>query len=379
MDANRIENVAPVGMPLNVVHPEYASLTPDQVRDIAFAKLEKHIADGQKAAARALDTIMNTEIVDRVLPARAARFERFQGGLALKVGDAAYDVADHALMQASGRLGLQTRTLRDFIGRGEWGQDLAAHTLNELAAHAPENERYLVRRVGNDVRGVLSSSYAPEDSRPAIDALLGLAPQMGAVVSGCTALDTKVSLKLVLAKPVEIFPGEWCVMGADYRTSDFGDGARELCGWILRLLCINGATVTTNFRKVHIGRRLSDDINYSDRTRRLNNQASASAARDMGRALLGPAQVQKYIEQVRANHAAGISPDAIKAELKKAVGKEDETAIIEAFNSPDVQMMPAGQNRWRFSNAISFIAGQKEDARARLDLERLAGDVLVAA
>lgn len=193
------------------------------------------------------------------------------------------------------------------------------------------------------------------------------------------ALDTKTSIKIIHAKPVELFPGEWAVFGADYRTSDFGDGARELCGWILRLLCLNGATVTTSFRKVHLGARIHDEVEYSARTRRLNNDASASAARDMGRALLGPVQIGKFIEQVRVNVAAGVSPDQIKVELKKTVNKEDEKSIIDAFNSPDVEMMPAGQNRWRFSNAISFIAGQKEDARARLDLERLAGDVLKAA
>lgn len=371
-----IEIIRPAGMPLNRVHGEYAALTPEQVKDRAIAKLQEYIDRGQRQAQAAVERIMGEEIQDRVLP---ARLMRWTPGLALRVGEAGYEMADHALDQAANRLGFATRTMHDFQARGDWGRELAAHNLNELAAHAPEDDRYLVRRVGTQVRGVLSNSYKPEDSRSAIDALLGVARDVGALVAGGVALDTKTSIKIIHAKPVELFPGEWAVFGADYRTSDFGDGARELCGWILRLLCLNGATVTTSFRKVHLGARIHDEVEYSARTRRLNNDASASAARDMGRALLGPQQIGKFIEQVRANVAMGISPDAIKAELKKTVNKEDEKSIIDAFNSPDVEMMPAGQNRWRFSNAISFIAGQKEDARSRLDLERLAGDVLKAA
>lgn len=372
-----IEIIRPAGMPLNRVHgSEYAALTPEQVKDRAINKLQEYIDKGARQAQAAVERIMGEEIQDRVLP---ARLMRWTPGLALRVGEAGYDMADHALDQAANRLGFATRTMHDFQARGDWGRELAAHNLNELAAHAPEDDRYLVRRVGTQVRGVLSNSYKPEDSRSAIDALLGVARDVGALVAGGVALDTKTSIKIIHAKPVELFPGEWAVFGADYRTSDFGDGARELCGWILRLLCLNGATVTTSFRKVHLGARIHDEVEYSARTRRLNNDASASAARDMGRALLGPQQIGKFIEQVRANVAMGISPDAIKAELKKTVNKEDEKSIIDAFNSPDVEMMPAGQNRWRFSNAISFIAGQKEDARSRLDLERLAGDVLKAA
>ncbi len=370
------QHISPAGMPLNSVHGEYAALTPDQVRDRAFNKLQTYIDAGQRQAVAAVGKIMGEEIQDRILP---ARLMRFSPDLALQVGEADYQVADHALDQAANRLGLATRTLHDFAGRGGWGRELAAHNLNELAVHAPENDRFLVRRVGTQVRGVLSNSYKPEDSRSAIDALIGVARDVGAVVAGGVALDTKSSLKLVLAKPVEIYPGEWAVFGADYRTSDFGDGARELCGWILRLLCLNGATVTTSYRKVHLGRRIENEVEYSARTRQLNDAASASAARDMGRALLGPMQVQRFVDQVRANHAAGISPDAIKSELKRSVNKEDEKAIVDAFNSADVEMLPAGQSRWRFSNAISFVAGQKDDARAKLDLERLAGDVLKAA
>jgi hypothetical protein len=363
--------IAPLRTP--VAYGEYAGYTPEQIKAVAFAKLQARIEAGQKRAQVAVGRVLGEEIVDRVIPANLVRFN---DDIEMVVGDARYPAADHALKQLASRYGFPGRYLTDLRGSA-WGKKLVSENLNALAEHHAEGDKFLVRRVGDQVRGVLSDNYRADDSRPAIDALIGIARDFGAIVADGTALDTKTSVKILIAEPVEVFPGEWAVFGADYRTSDFGDGARELCGFIERLLCLNGATVTTNFRRVHLGKKIADEAEYSAKTRRLNDQFTASATRDMARALLGPESIRKMIEQLRVNHAAGISPDQIKAELKTTVNKGDEKAIIDAFNSADVHMMPAGQTRWRFSNAISFLATQKDDAREKLDLERLAGNVLV--
>jgi hypothetical protein len=49
-----------------------------------------------------------------------------------------------------------------------------------------------------------------------------------------------------------------------------------------------------------------------------------------------------------------------------------------AYNSPDTYNLPAGNTTWRLSNAISWIAGKTEDSERKLELMKLAGEVLPA-
>jgi hypothetical protein len=375
------EVLRPQPRTLDRVHGEYAHLSPEQKRQTAFDKLQAYIDRGQKSAAAALNRVMGEEIDDRLVRERAVDFVAGDGpGIRWDAGPAGeFAVHPHALGQFAQRAGFPVKYLRELQGT-PWGRDLVAKNLNALYAHAGgENGegKLLVRAVGRQVRGVLSNSYRPEDGRPAIDALLGVAKDCGAVVAGGDALDTRTSIKIMVAKPVELFPGEWAVFGLDYRTSDYGNGARELMAWCLRLLCLNGAVTTANYRKVHIGARVVDEVEYSKKTRQLNSAASASAARDIGRALLGPESIAQTVDRVRAAHAAHLDPDAALAALKKDVNVAEAKSIVEKFNSPDVELLPPGQNKWRWSNAISWLATQTEDADRRLDLEQLAGAVLV--
>ena len=57
--------------------------------------------------------------------------------------------------------------------------------------------------------------------------------------------------------------------------------------------------------------------------------------------------------------------------LKKTLNKGEAEAAFNAYNSPDVYNLPAGNTAWRLSNAISWIAGQTEEPERKLDLMRL--------
>jgi len=43
---------------------------------------------------------------------------------------------------------------------------------------------------------------------------------------------------------------------------------------------------------------------------------------------------------------------------------------------PDVELLPAGNTSWRLSNAVSWLAGQVEDGERRLELEKVAGQLV---
>jgi len=370
--------ISPQARELDRVHPEYAAMSDEQKRQRAFDKLQEYINRGEESAKAAVRRILGEVPSDALVPAHAIGVRPMGAEFVVGAGSNVLGhLHPHALDQLATRLGMPTRYMHELQGT-EWGRGLVAQNFNELAKHFDPKEKFLVRAVGTTVRGVLSQSYRTEDSRPAVDALIGIAQELDAVVADGRALDTKASIKVMVREPVEVFPGEWAVFGLDYRTSDYGDGGREFCGWILRLLCLNGATTVASYRRVHLGGRLTDEVEYSEATRQLNERASASAARDIGRALLGKEAIRKLVEQVRAANAVELNPDAAIASIRKSVSKDEQKAIVEKYNSPDIVLLPPGNTKWRFSNAISWLANNTADAHRRLELESVAGEFIAA-
>jgi hypothetical protein len=373
-----VEIIKPQPRTLDQVHgTEYSILAPEERENRAKAKLQERIQRGQRAALGALQRVEREVPQDMLVRARAVQVDGNEVFRMRAAGDDGYPMFhDHALGQIAERLGFPRKYLGDLRG-SDWGRALVARNMNELAGHAAEDERFLVRTVDGVVRGVLGRSYRTDDSRPALEGIMEVAREVGAVVADGYAGDTRCSFKILRAEPIEVFPGEWAVFGIDYRTSDYGHGAREAMGFIERLLCLNGASVTTNYRKVHIGGHL-DEATFSDRTKKLNAAAAKSAMRDTARALLGTEAIGKLITSVRAANATELDADKALASIRKTVTKAEEKAIVEKYNSPDVELLPPGNTAWRFSNAISWLAGQVDDADRKLDLQQLAGSFVPA-
>jgi hypothetical protein len=60
--------------------------------------------------------------------------------------------------------------------------------------------------------------------------------------------------------------------------------------------------------------------------------------------------------------------------MRKALLNSESDAVIEAYNSPDIYNLLSGNATWRLLNAISWIAGSKEDAERKLELMKITGD-----
>lgn len=354
--------------------------------DAAYVRerLQGYIEQGRQKATTVVKNIMSVVPQDRIVAAKAMDFEVGEGGvLRYKTPGHGIDETLHrnALGQMAGRLEIPMAYVDHLQGivteqgaRAEWAQNLLARTLREHTTHS--GDRWLVRSVGGEARAVLSDKFRRIDCRPSALALIEVAQDRGLIVSDGIFTETRTSLKFILPQIVEPVPGEHMVFGFDWSNSDFGRGANDLRMFMFRLLCWNGAVGESVVRQVHIGRRLEDDVAYSEKTVQLDAAATASALRDHAAHAISEVRVQQMVEGIRAAHEQKLNPKAAVESLRKALPKGDVEKVVEAFNSPDVENMPGGQSLWRWSNALSFVAGNTEDADKRIDLERLAGDVL---
>jgi len=343
----------------------------------ARGHMEKQIEDGQAKAEKVIEYVQTNVPTDRVALGKKLAFLASDKGISLSLpteGEIIEPMHRNALNQAASRVDLPTKYVGDLLERGEWGRELAARNMNELFQHL-NGDRFLLRSVAGQVRGFLSDRYRRLDARPILDSFLGEVQKYGAVPVEGAVTETKISLKVVLPMIFEPIPNEVMLFGAEYENSDFGNGALVMNTFVDRLWCTNFARGESLLRQIHLGARLGESVTFSQRTYQLDTRTMASAIGDMVGSALGPNSVNGYLALVKKANEEKVDGHAVTEWMKKRLTKGEVEAASEAFNSPDVEMLPAGNTKWRMSNALSFIAKKAEPERA-LELQRFAGEAL---
>lgn len=292
-------------------------------------------------------------------------------------GSGAATLHEHALGQLANRAGIPSPYVKALAEGHMWERELLARMLNDHYHMGHTKTRFLTRRVGGELRGFLSDRYRRLDSRPLIEALSLEAQKIGAVPVDGTVSDTRVALKVIIPQVYEPIPGEALAFGLEWANSDFGNGKHAIRAFMLRVACLNGATMENALAQVHLGGRLTDDIQLSEATYKLDTDTSISALRDVVAATLAPAKVEALCAGIRTAHEEKIEWKNVNGSLSKRLLKTELKSVKDAFESSDNYNLPEGNTMWRASNAVSWIAGQKDVAPDRkLELERIAGELV---
>lgn len=362
----------------------------------ARVKFDDMIHKGRSSAAATVEHILTTVPQDAVCKAASLRFRpRFcgtdtAGALVIpRTIDMSRDGARwvglhrNGLNQAAERLGMSTNYVSKLLGIDAtegWKHDLLCHNLHELASR--DHRRFLIRTVstpdGHEARAVLSDKFRRLDTRPILDAFLGAVDKFGALPCEGTATDTKVFLKVVLPHIFEPVSNEPTCFGIQLSNSDFGNGKLSLRGFMLRLACTNKAITEEHLGQVHLGKRLSEDMQFSQKTYQLDTDTMASAVADVAREILAPEKVNARLDMLRlANEKQIVSFNQLGS-LKKALTKEEWQKVKDTFEGPDDYNLPPGKTQYRLSNAVSWLAHSVDDRERANELEVLAGGLLAA-
>lgn len=345
----------------------------------ARAKMEAMIDRGRVSAGNVIDKVMREVPRDALVRGRAFgdAIRPAAGGLNfLDATGEITTVTRHALGQIASRADLPMAYVSNLLEKQEpWARDLLAHNVREL--YSRDESRYLTRSVNGQLRGFLSDKFKRIDSRPVLESAIAAFQDAGLTPCDGYASETQVNLKAVLPVIFEPVPNEVMLFGLEWSNSDYGKGTNSLRAFVLRLMCTNKAVMDYALRQVHLGRRLENETLYSEKTIALDTAAAISAVGDIVRGALTPDTTKAYCEIVRRAHEDKINP-AQTIERMKQLTKGERAAVSEAFNSADVEMLPAGNTTWRLSNALSWVAGHTDDTDRRIELEREAGKVLPA-
>jgi hypothetical protein len=308
--------------------------------------------------------------------------------IGIDVGSTFRSIHAHALTQLASTAGIPGSYLADLANAtiqdrnpvmrpDMWKRELAVRILSEhFGKGESASKRFLVRSVRSQVRGVLSDRFRRLDSRPLLDTFMATCQEVGAMPIDGHASDLRVAMKALMPVIYEPIPNECLCLGVEWGNSDYGSARHSVRAFIYRMWCSNGATLEDVLSQVHLGRQLGDDIELSQETYRLDTKTSVSALRDIVRGTLGPAKVESLLGTIKAAHEAKIDWKHASGKLQKSLTKGELKAAQEAFDSNDVVNLPEEKTMWRVSNALSWLAGKAESEDRKLELQRLAGQVL---
>lgn len=361
------------------------NLVTSESRQAAMDKLQTLVTNGRQNAASVIEHVMSHQPTDRIIKGGALTFtpNHEKKAITILAGDNSIvpeTIHRNALNQMALSVDMPMKFLDSLAEeKAEWGRELLAHNFTTMFHERFKSKRYLSRSINTEVRGWLSDQYRRLDSRPIVEAFATAVQDKGAMPYNGVVTDTKIAIQAIMPEVYEPIPGELVAYGLSLENSDFGNGALSLRAYLLRIWCTNLAITEETMRQIHLGKRLDDNMIYSQRTYELDSKTTVSALRDVVRLQLDAKSLTNRMDAVRVANGKEVTTEQARERLKKVLNKGEAEAAFNAYNSPDVYNLPAGNTAWRLSNAISWIAGQTDEAERKLDLQRTAGDVLKAA
>lgn len=348
-------------------------------------KLEGLIHAGFGKVEKTIQHVQDNLPGDIIAPVSGIGFAHHEGKIIMSAGDGkAFSLHPHAVGQIADEINVPNAFFSRYMSATDpdpWGAKMCADVLQQTWEHVErftptrrKERRFLVRHVAKEARGFLSDSYKRFDSGLLLDSFTSTAKKLGVMPYEGLANDTRWYIRALLDRLIEVRPNEFYAYGTCLGHSDFGDGAMDLRFFFLRLACTNGAMAEQALRAVHLGKKLQEDITWSEKTYRLDSEMKASQIHDAmtsmfdGDAIAGRAAIigQSYDEKIEVKQ--------VEAGAQKLLGSKDlAKQIVDAFTSADVEMMPAGNTKARWAQAAAWVA-QKDDMTVenRVKLEKYA-------
>ncbi len=358
-------------------------------------KLQKGMLSAQSAISRltaegkiARDFMFETGVAHqgvepnmRFVP--AATVGRFDADLRMPDGVNNFKFHPHAVRQMAEKLGIPFSYLGELLSsQDEWKRLLALRILNTHNGFL-ERSPILVRAIGNEVRGVMSSNYRRLNSELIFNAHIEEIYNNGGQLSDGYMDDTRIMVESILPEPVEVRTPKngsiWLAFGERFTTSDYGDGAQVLSAFILQGVCLNGMVRENALRTVHLGAKLGLDLGLSQRTYELDSETTASAIRDLTRKFYSSELIRDRMLEIKAASDIEVDPMTQLKEMfslgKLLKGEMDNIGQLLMRGNP-MDGIQGESTLWKLSQGITaFANNDKVEPRRRFELQKLAGDL----
>lgn len=293
-----------------------------------------------------------------------------------------FEMHPHALSQSCEKLGIPPAYIKGIQG-SEWGRQLTAKILNEHTDNTTR-QRLLVRTIEGQVRGVLSDSYRRLNTPKIFGQFIKGIAYQGAKIIDVFSDDTRAYLETINPQLIEI-PTErngiiHLAYGLRISSSDYGDGALEIRAFMMQAICLNGMVTEKVMKTIHLGSKLPDDLEVSQKTYQLDTETQGSLAYDMAKQLLSPQVIQQKIEAIQLASSKEVNIEheitkIAKAGLISKVEGEEIKAVL--MNNKPEDGVAGESSLWKLAQGVGAVARGKDERRMR-ELQEVAGAYIVS-
>lgn len=303
-------------------------------------------------------------------------------------------IHQHALGQLCDLVGLPRIWLNKLNVESDkaWRRDMLVEDLNTLFKKIPllnarkRPAEFLHRKVGNELRAVLTQSYNRHlVSNAVLQPFLEVCSELGLKPASAVVTDLKVGLQTYLPFAFEPIPGEFIAIGAWWGNSDFGQGKLRISHTVMRIDSGSSILAEDSFSRVHLSAIVTDsDVRLSDDVAVKELDAIAAATKSAVRSAIEPAQVQKLLNAITQAHEAKIPWSTLKKDFSKFLSKEEVVSMEDALNHRIQELPPPGvgsdgqplPSRWWAAAALAHLASKQMDEGRSADIKQAAGKFL---
>lgn len=283
------------------------------------------------------------------------------------VGSRSMAMTRHSLSQLCNKIGVPIRYIDKCIDSGRL--DLAADNINSWIDDFGKN--LFIREYKNTIRGVLSDRYSALDTPHIMEAINDVLDFDEYSIKGHFLTPERFHARIVQKEMMNI-NGEDLFAGIQIDSSDVGRSILVVKFMIWKQVCTNGLCLSQGggvlFQQKHIGidasefrdgfrSSLSNIPTLVEHAKELVEEARSS---DNGRYSIktfNEQQLKDFVERVKMK--TKLSDDGVQKVLQLMTDKYS-------------------QSKWGFVNSLTEVA-QDYTLERRLEIEKIAGDVLMAA
>jgi len=356
--------------------------TVSKKKEILTDKLQSLLSNNREKVntvhEKIIDDVNNLE--DRIIPFGPMSRMRFtaNGSFNALIEGEKYSLHPNALRQLAYLFDVPGAYVTK-LTETEWGRSL----LQEIFCEHNDNslrKRMLVRSVGDEVRGVLSDKYRRLDSRVIYQSFISEADQAGAVLIDAHYTEVKQYMTVVFPRVFEINTENngtiFSAFGARISNGDFGNSSLNLNAFQMNCVCDNGLVSKSTLSAKHLGKRLSSNLQLSERTYNYDTKTMASAVRDITGNLLNQDTMYRTAQKIKSASDEVIDMDMAIKRLPKEIHKAEIEGIKSILQEGDEDRGIFGKpTKWKLSQAINSYGNDIGGTRKR-ELDELAGKLL---
>lgn len=166
---------------------------------------------------------------------------------------------------------------------------------------------------------------------------------------------------------------DWVIPGMNFRNSETGRGGMTVEYWLLRVICMNGTTMMTGFKRVHLGAAQADGLVVNDEVRQRENELIFAQMAAAVEKIFDREHFRELVKLMTESTTVslGDAPKTIERVADKYDLRESETESI-------VNRILYGGDPTVFGlvQAVTSLARDEADADRQYELEQVGGQIL---